>query len=100
MLDTERGEDLDEFLGRFTEAIKWCAPRATLHDPKDCLRPTRLAPEPLAGSRKDVVRSVASSRRIELTWPKPQSAEGLAGGRLLGYEPDGNLSCGAAEVET
>jgi hypothetical protein len=100
MIDTERGESLDILLQRLTEVIDWCAPRALLSDPKHCLRTPELAPEPLAGSRKDVVCSVARRRHFELRWPEPRLAKSLGGGRLLGYEPDRNLSCGAAEGMT
>jgi hypothetical protein len=100
MIDTERGESLDVLLQRLTETIDWCTPRASRSDPKHGLRTPELAPESLAGSRKDVVRSVADRRHFELRWPEPRPATGLGGGRLLGYEPDRNLSCGAAEGMT
>jgi hypothetical protein len=100
MLDTERGDSLDVLLERLTEAIEWCAPRALLSDPKYCLRTPDLAPELLAGSRRAVVHSVAVSRHVALRWPKPRLATSLGGGRLLGYEPNRNLSDGAAEGVT
>ncbi len=97
MLDMESGDSFDVFLQRLTETIDWCAPRASLSDPKHCLRTPELAPEPLAGGRKAVLHSVACSRHIALRWPKPRMAKSLAGGRLLGYEPDRNLSDCAAK---
>jgi hypothetical protein len=100
MLDMERGDSFEVFLQLLTEAIDWCAPRGSLSDPKYCLRTPELAPEPLAGSRRAVVNSVAHSRHIALRWPKPRLAKNLAGGRLLGYEPGRNLSDFAARGVT
>jgi hypothetical protein len=106
MFDEDRGDSLEELLRRLTEAIDWCAHRASLTnpeslaDPNQFLRTPRLAPDPLAGDRKRVVASVAGARRVALKWPEPRPAEHLAGGRLLAYAPDYNLACGAAEAET
>ena len=100
MLDTERGDSLEMFLQRLTDTMDWCAPRASLADPRFCLRTPWLAPDPLAGSRKHVVRSVAQRRHAALGWPKALVASGLQGGRLFAYEPDRNLADGAAELET
>jgi len=100
MLDTTQGIGLEQFLQRLAEAIDWCEARASLADPKACLRSPRLAPRPLAGNRKQVVESVALARHIALRWPPARLANSLAGGRLLGYVPDDNLSDCAAEAET
>ncbi len=106
MLDTDRGDGLEELLLRLTEVIDWCAPRASLTapellaDPKRFLRTPGLAPDPLAGDRRRVVASVARARQAALKWPGRRQAGHLAGGRLLAFAPDDNLADGAAEVET
>lgn len=100
MLDTSHGIGLEKFLQRLAEAVDWCAPRASVDEPKRCLRTPRLAPKPLAGSRVQVVESVCEARHIELRWPAARLANNLNGGRLLGYAPDDNLSDCAAEAET
>jgi hypothetical protein len=93
-------DQLERFLQRLAEAIDWCSPRATLDDPKNCLRTPELAPHPLAGCRKEVVDWVHASRNVALRWPRPHRATDLAGGRLLSYEPDVNLFDGAAAAYT
>src|ERR1700677_4399103 len=95
-----QGIGLEKFLQRLAEAIYWCAPRASLDNPKNCLRTLRLAPQPLAGNRLQVVESVCHARNIALRWPAARLAKNLEGGRLLGYAPDDNLSDCAAEAET
>jgi hypothetical protein len=100
MLDTTRGVSLEYLVQRLAEAIDWCSPRASSVDAKAGLRTPRLAPQPLAGCRKEVVESVAHARQIGLRWPRPRKATSLAGGRLLGYAPDDNLADCAAEGVT
>jgi hypothetical protein len=100
MLDSVQGHDLEAILRTLTEVIDWCLPRALRSDPKSCLRTPSLNPEPLAGYRRDVVDSVARARHFGLKWPQARKTIDLAGGRLLGYEPDQNLSDGAAELES
>ena len=100
MLDLKHGIGLEQFLQRLAETIDWCAPRAALHDLRGCLRTPDLAPEPLAGSRRKVVESVADRRRFALQLPPARMATSLAGGRLLGYVPDHNTSDWAAKDET
>jgi hypothetical protein len=41
---------------------------------------------------------VCDHRHVGLRWPKLLPPADLAGGRLIGYEPDKNLYDGAAEV--
>jgi hypothetical protein len=96
--------DLQPLLGRLAEAIDWCASGAALTSaltyPDSSLRTPELAPQPLAGSRHEVVDSVCRARHIALGWPRPRPITDLAGGRLLAYEPDVNLADGAAMVAT
>lgn len=96
--------DLQPFLERLAEAIDWCAPRAALTYalvyPDSSLRTPALAPQPLAGSRHEVVDSVNYARHIALRWPRPRPITDLAGGRLLAYAPDMNLADGAAKLAT
>ena len=96
----ERGDNLQTVLFRITEAIAWCAPRVDISKPKDCFRSLELIPHPLEDGRKEVVASVAGKRYVALGRPKNHPASDLAGGRLLIYEPDTNLSDGLTKDET
>ena len=84
------------------EAVTWCVPRADLKDPAGSLR--RL-PDPvqyvghLNAYPERVVEALVDSRRQALRGT-PERIPGLAGGRLLAYLPDEELSDGAAEEET
>src|SRR5262245_2725740 len=99
-LDTASGDDVETVLARLTQTMAWCAPRAQLSDPRNCLRTPALRPHPLEGSRKQVVESVARSRHIALGCRPPAPATSLGGGRLLLYEPDINLAHGLEEGAT
>ena len=82
------------------ETIAWCSSHVSLKDLRHSLRTEKLCPHPLAGTRSDVVQSVAEARHVALGWPQFSPARSLANGRLLLYEPDVNLACGAAEAES
>jgi hypothetical protein len=100
MLDTARGISVEQLVQRLAEAIDWCAPRASSANAKVGLRTPDLAPQPLAGCRREVVESVARARHIALRWPRPRDTTSLTGGRLLGYAPDDHLADCAAESVT
>jgi hypothetical protein len=87
------------FERRLAETIAWCAPRATIEDPKMCLRSEQLRPALLARDRASTVRSVARYRDIEeAALPAITGPESLLGGHLLVYFPDDDLCDGASEV--
>ena len=98
--DLDRGDTPETALERLAETIRWCAPRANVNDPKNCLRSSELMPHALENGRKRVVASVAVKRFLSLGRPSEMKAANLAGGRLLIYEPDVNLAHGLEELET
>jgi hypothetical protein len=84
------------------QTIFWCAPRANVSNPKDCLRTPELRPRIFEESRFSAVDTVAVEREryggVKIRQAKvPRD---LAGGRLLIYFPNINLYDGAAEDET
>jgi hypothetical protein len=111
MREGNPGHTTEEFQVSLTETIEWCADTAdSALFALQPLRTAQLRPAPLAGNHKAVVdsvvwrrRSVLASRRLER---KRLEALGYSAptlgrqGRLLLYEPDTNLSDGAAKVET
>lgn len=96
----EQNTQLPSFLQALKDTIDWCEPRATIEDPKNCLRSDSLSPYPFAGSRSEVVDSVVQQRHPGFKWSPSQSADNLAQGRLLVYLPDQNMSDGMAEAES
>lgn len=92
--------DLTRFRIQLAETIAWCSTKVSFDDPRNSLRTPELRPHPLSGSEKDVVDSVSSARHAELSWPALDPSGNLGGGRLLLYQPSGNLACGAAEEES
>ena len=88
------------------EAQAWCAPRARrdapellVDEPDPTLRSMRLYPDPFTGSPTLAVRSVVERRWYALGLPKREdysSSLSLNGGRLLLYDPEINLTDGAA----
>ena len=88
---------------RLAETEAWCEPRARASDHAASLRSDSLRPRVLEVDRSRIVRSVADARAQSLLVQNARGdpiASGLAGGRLLAYFPDAELSDGAAEVET
>lgn len=109
MLNETLGDGLESLLLRLAEAILWCGsprPYKGPTDPAGHLRTPRLAPyafEVWGGGIQGqvaVVRSVADARRRALGRPATAPAADLAGGRLLAFAPDDNLTDLAAEVAT
>jgi hypothetical protein len=85
----------------FRDAQAWCAAKADLTRPKDCLRDERLKPQLLPPSRLDAVDDVRRSRRLYSDRHVSADLDSVvAGGRLIAYSPDFNLACGMSEVET
>lgn len=93
--------DSTPFAQRLAEAIAWAQPRASVADAKRSLRSYELQPWVLAGDRTSTVIEVLRRREMHLSASDAASeGQGLAGGRLLVYFPDGNLADGAAEVQS
>lgn len=102
--------DIDAFRWRLAETITWCGKRASLTDPKDCLRTESLRPPSFwygeaVYPKQLVVDSLLEQRAKDLRgWQiddyPTASADSLQGGRLLLYDPDQNLADGAAEDES
>lgn len=94
--------DTKPFVLRLAQTIAWCAPRADVANPLECLRYDQLRPRLLEVDRGASVRGVVSHREtyVDRSLAPVTSVDGLAGGRLLAYYPDAELSDGAAEFET
>ena len=97
--------DLKAFLISLQGTIEWCTTRCDLNDPEFGLRSTQIYPDPFQISFQGkhaytyIVESVARKRKYGLgySWKEEiNPANSLLGGRLLAYEPDVNLSDGAA----
>ena len=113
-----RQHDLDPlaFGRRLADAQAWCLPRVRLTDPEHSLRTPalrppqwRVGPRWPAGfadhdaptDRNALVEATAIQRRELLAASprlSPVPVRGLAGGRLLVFNPDMSLSDGAAET--
>jgi hypothetical protein len=96
------GDDVS-FERRLAETVAWCQPRARASDPAASLRSVSLRPRVLEIDRPSIVRSVTEARAQSLLVRNgrgDRKNSGLAGGRLLAYFPDDDLSDGAAEAET
>jgi hypothetical protein len=104
--------DIDTFKWRLAETIAWCAKHVSASDARDSLRsehwrpPSFWYPESIYNPRI-VVEALGVLRADELrSWPWPKSsyplasADDLAGGRLLLYDPYQNLADGAAKLES
>jgi hypothetical protein len=98
--DPDCSGSLDGFLRRLGATVAWCLPRANPADPRGCLRHDYLRPRPLSPNYFAAVGHVASSREHKLGRDRRRHEPPLAGGRLLVYFPDADLSDGAAELET
>jgi len=83
--------DFDTADAILLETITWCSSR----DLKS-LRTPQIRPRVLEASYRGAVRSVVSSRRLQLG-RTPQVASVPRGGRLLAYFPDAELACGTSE---
>ena len=97
-------DDNSPFELRLAQAIAWCGALADLAQPQTSLRsPDLLQLSVFPISRASTVNQVLSRRGwhetirpVRPTLPR----DGLAGGRLLAYLPEEQLSDGAAELET
>ncbi len=90
---------LDDLAARVRQVVAWCAPRLDDSLLATVLRPSHLAPHPLAASRWEAVDDVARARAQELR--AGDEARAVArGGRWLVYFPDCDLADGAAAQET
>lgn len=120
-------DDLLAFRWRLAETIAWCTPRLGLPRPVEALRTRSLLPTSLIEEYRDKprfnfdsepwiehepklgaqfradIQAIADNRarvlREERRYPAAPE-QGLAGGRVLRYLPDGNLSDGAAALAT
>jgi hypothetical protein len=108
-----------QFRRRLAETVAWCAPRADLSDPANCLRTPALRPANWFETAKtsfgfeyrwgkpeedEEVLRVLATRRADLlrktnTYPDSLS-DGLAGGRLLIADPRDSDVCGLSPVAT
>ena len=87
---------LDPFLLRLSQTVAWSIHRADPAHPRESLRYPHHRPRTLAPDYFAVVREVTAG-----PWRDgPRQVRGLAGGRLLVYFPDADLTDGAAEVES
>lgn len=92
----------ENFRLRLAQTILWCAPRADVSNPKDCLRTPELRPRVFERDRFSAVDTVAIERERygDIEFRHAQVPKDLGGGRLLAYFPETNLYDGAAEVHT
>ena len=106
----------DTLYRRLAETIAWCREKASLNDPKSCLRTPDLRPANLSLTPnkwgvleynwKTAISSVEalSDRRAELlgqavTYSNTLHPD-LAGGRFLIADPDNSDQCGLSEPES
>ncbi len=89
---------LSAFRMGLAETVVWCARHAVLEEPAKSLRTASCAPHPFGRKFEDVVESALTRRRSALT--RAGLTSGTANGRLLAYDPDSNLSDGAARQES
>lgn len=86
------------------ETQSWCAAKADVARPRECLRTEQLRPSFLEPTRLAAVDNVRRSRSSALKCGRVsndlQVAAATADGRLIAYFPDLDLSCGIAEAET
>ena len=87
-----------EFRERLADTVSWCAARADASRPRDCLRDPYLRPRSLERDYFSAVQTVLSSRMLQAGSPLPRRLP--AGGRLMVYFPEQDLSDGAAELES
>lgn len=116
-------DELEAFRCRLAETVAWCRPRASVGDPRHCLRTPALRPEgwrddtpyrsgfdvfsdsavDQLGDHLRIVDTLARAR-AQLLHSEHRSpdvaAEHLSGGRLLLYNPWDDLWDGAAEQES
>ena len=87
---------LDPFLLRLSQTVAWSIHRADPANPRESLRNPHHCPRTLAPDYFAAVREVTGG-----PWRDgPRRARGLAGGRLLVYFPDADLTDGAAALES
>lgn len=116
LLDELRGHSLAEIRASLAETIEWCSNPVHDREANRPLRSVALEPQALYGSRKRVVGHVISCRKDQLIHQRHE-AQALQlslqhknitipsqtyshQGRLLVYEPDNDLTDGAAQVES
>ena len=99
-VDPDCSASLEPFRERLAETVAWCASRVDPNSPRGCLRTPRLRDRVLNGSYRDCVSDVAYARTRLLLTTGREPIKGPAGGRLIAYFPDGDLSDGAAESES
>ncbi|HVG45588.1 MAG TPA: hypothetical protein VM890_12695, partial [Longimicrobium sp.] len=86
---------LEPFLLRLSQTVAWSTHRADPANPRESLRNPHHCPRTLAPDYFAAVREVTGRPRSWEDQPR-----GLAGGRLLVYVPDADLTDGAAELES
>ena len=97
--DPPSSASIDVIWGRLGETIDWCQARIDLDAPATCFRSPDLRPRVMQPSYAAGVRDAANNRQLALgrrASPRPD----LAGGRILVYGPDEEMSDGAAEIES
>lgn len=93
---------LETFKVGLAQTIHWCALRADPSKPATSLRTPQLRPRLLEESRSSAAETVSRAREAAggLEIRMSVIPDDLAGGRLLAYFPDLDLSDGAAELHT
>jgi hypothetical protein len=84
---------------RLAEAVEWCGARVDVANPATCFRSPPLRPRVMQGSYVAGVLDACTNRHFALG-RRVSPRQDLAGGRILVYGPDEELSDGAAELET
>ena len=94
--------DTELFTLRLAQAIHWCSRRADAAKPALSLRFDQFQPHTLEVDRAATVKAPIHQRTVYVPRDLAPvlSGEEMAGGRLLAYFPDAELSDGAAEQET
>lgn len=103
MIDNVKNlKSAESFRLRLAQTILWCAPRADISNPINCLRTPELRPPVFERDRFSAVDSVANKRALcgGTKFHNAKVPRNLGGGRLLIYFPETNLYDGAAEDET
>jgi hypothetical protein len=93
------GESFEPFWERLRETIAWCRSSLDVTSPALSLRSEGNRPRALEPNYFAAVSTVASLRRSEC-WQSCSQVplRSLEEGRLLAYQPDMDLACGAAQA--
>ncbi len=94
------GESLEPFWERLRETIAWCRSSLDVSSPARSLRTEANRPRTLESDYFASVSTVASRRRSACSPASHAEVplRSLEEGRLLAYQPDMDLACGAAQA--